>query len=113
MKKIIIKAVHKIVCFYAKFCRHSTTTTFSPTTTDSSTNGVYATVMESKSSIRGPSEDYSEMMGHLHIPTIEIPNFDDLDAFLIPADLEVSHANKFIDDYIAASTVNHSNVFSQ
>uniref|UniRef100_A0A914PVT9 RFX1-4/6/8-like BCD domain-containing protein n=1 Tax=Panagrolaimus davidi TaxID=227884 RepID=A0A914PVT9_9BILA len=50
------------------------------------------------------SEGFAAMMGQLSIPSIEIPSFEDSEAFLISMDLEIIHANKFMDDYLAAST---------
>uniref|UniRef100_A0AC34G6P2 RFX-type winged-helix domain-containing protein n=2 Tax=Panagrolaimus sp. ES5 TaxID=591445 RepID=A0AC34G6P2_9BILA len=87
-------------------------TTFAPTTPNEAitTNGGFinstATIMEHpKSPHHEISESFAAMMGQISVPSIEIPTFEDSEAFLISMDLEILHAKKFIDDYLAACTV--------
>ena len=70
-----------------------------------SPNGVPATNGTIESADREvPSEvldSYSDLMGPAQVPTINVPNFQDLEPFLITVDLELAQVNHFIEVYIA------------
>uniref|UniRef100_A0A7E4VC43 RFX-type winged-helix domain-containing protein n=1 Tax=Panagrellus redivivus TaxID=6233 RepID=A0A7E4VC43_PANRE len=46
-------------------------------------------------------DEYSNLMGHLTLPTVTVPDFSHLELYLTEVELEISHVTKFMEDYVA------------